>query len=126
MIRFIDLRALNIEEYAFAWLFVETDRFLEINGSQAWDGWTDFVEDCRRADKGQLPLILSRHVPEWLQQEIRNHDIGLITNDGQVDAMIIDDPLRRDPATDHDLRGIIEWWEGIGGNKKKQENGERQ
>jgi len=125
MIRFIDLRASNIGEYAFAWIIEETDCFLEINGSQAWDGWTDFVQDCRTANKEQLPLILGRHrrhFPEWLQQEIRDHYIGLITNDEYVDTMIVDDPLRRDPAAECDLPGIIEWWEGSGVYKKKQEN----
>jgi len=114
MIRFIDLRASNIEGYAFAWIIEETDCFLVINGSQAWDGWIDFAQDCRSANREEILATLRPLCPEWLEQEIRSHDIRLMTNDGQVDAMIIDDPLRGDPDTEYEMSGVIEWWEGSG------------
>jgi len=126
MIRLIDLRASSIGDYAFAWIIEETDCFLVINGSQAWDGWIDFAQDCRSANKEEILATLRPLCPEWLEQEIRSHDIRLITNSLGADTMIIDDPLAKELVpNEYGLAELAEWWEGSGVYKKRrQENNE--
>ena len=46
MLRFIDLKnQITPYEKEFAWFDTVTDTFLELNGSQFWSSWNEFLED---------------------------------------------------------------------------------
>jgi hypothetical protein len=65
MKRFVDIRGQGIG-YRFSFWDTSVDRFMDIDGTQAWDGWDDFSEDVRRDGKG---IELQRYrglCPEWV------------------------------------------------------------
>ena len=68
MIRFVDMRAADIAGIRFAFWDTSTDRFVEIDGEQAWGDWDEMeLSGCRSWRKDQPTRERLRGLcPEWV------------------------------------------------------------
>ena len=60
MIRFIDIRESDTG-YRFSFWNTISDRYVELNGEQAWELWEEFVEDLNGPDDRYAKLC-----PDWV------------------------------------------------------------
>ena len=72
MIRFVDLRTAEIEGTRFAFFDTVHARFMDINGDQTWETWTDFQSSLNLPQfsyKTEFIERLKSLCPGWVFEE---------------------------------------------------------